>query len=395
MADMKTFLQKHVIIIFLGLTTVQSIFNNLVHPVTPAFIHQLGLHDYVFGLAYASMSLSMFIFSFYWADASNKMKMNKILLISLLGYALSQFIFMQSTNEISIVGARLLAGGFSGGFMVGQMNFLVDQSSPEQRGRVLTTYTILMIVASTMGYFIGGMLGDISITLPFILQVISLIAIGLIYYLFLAQVQGEVIVHSKKVSIKESFTHSLSSLDGLGKALMASIFFVALSNTAFDNSFNYYIRDVLLYPPSMNGSLKGIIGLFTLFSNLTLTFYIIRRTKVTRSIQIILAVMVLVFTLLFIQKQEILFLGLSLVLLGGFSMLQPIQQQLVSSLQKDSESTHHLMGFYNAIKSLAGIIASLLAGFIYEIHVFGPFLFSLLSILIASGFIFFINRRQI
>lgn len=69
--------------------------------------------------------------------------------------------------------------------MVGQMNFLVDQSSPEQRGKVLTTYTILMIVASTMGYFIGGMLGDISITLPFILQVISLIAIGLIYYLFL------------------------------------------------------------------------------------------------------------------------------------------------------------------------------------------------------------------
>lgn len=384
MAVMKTFLKKHTIVLFLGLITLQSITSNLVHPVTPAFLNQLNLNDYMFGVAYASMNTMMFIFSFYWADASNKMKMNKILLISCFGYAIAQIIFMFSSTELQIVLARLLAGIFAGGFMVGQMNFIVDHTSDQERGKILTQYSILMIVASTAGYFIGGLLGDIDVLLPFKIQIITLILIGLTYYYFVGLTQSnEIHQNPKKISPWVSMKQGWKILDVFGKLLFISILLVWISNTSFDSSFNYYIRDVLNFPPSYNGSLKAIIGVFTLISNLTLTFYLINNTRLSQTIQRLILVMVVLFTGLLIVKQLYLFIGLALLLLAAISMIQPIIQQAISLISKEKENVHHLMGFFNAMKSLGGIIGSLLAGFIYEINPNGPFLMAWIFMFLA------------
>ena len=62
--------------------------------------------------------------------------------------------------------------------------------------------------------------------------------------------------------------------------------------------------------------------------------------------------------------------------MAGFSIVQPIQQQAVSLISKHQESVHHLMGFFNAMKSLGGIIGSFSAGFIYELNPSGPFVFA-------------------
>lgn len=381
---MKLMLKKNLIPLFLVLITIQAIANNLVHPVTPAFINQLNLNDYMFGVAYASMNTMMFIFSFYWADASNKMGMDKILFISLWGYAFSQIIFMNSSTELMIIIARLLAGVFAGGFMVGQMNFIVDNTSDELRGKTLTQYSILMIVASTAGYFIGGLLGDINIMIPFIVQIILLIFLGIIYLLFLRVTQHNLVYPSKsKINPFTSMKKGWAVLGQYGKLLFISILLIWISNTTFDSSFNYYIRDVLGFPPSYNGYLKAVIGVFTLISNMTLTFYLIRNTRLSQTIQRITLLLVFMFSLLIVVKELFWFIGIALILLAGLSIIQPIIQQSVSLLSKEKETVHYLMGFFNAMKSLGGIIGSLLAGFIYEVNVIGPFVLALLFMLLA------------
>lgn len=380
----KTYLKQHTITIFIVLAAIQAVFNNLVHPVTPAFIQNLNLNDYMFGVAYASMNTALFIFSFYWADASNKMKMDKIFLISLLGYAMGQLFFMLSTTQLQIMLARLLAGGFSGGFIVGQMTFLVNQSTTQERGENLTKYTVSIIVASTFGYLVGGVIGDYSILLTFLCQVIGLVILAFTTSMFLRVTQNEVIIkETKNISPIHSFRHSLSILDNLGKLIFFSILCVWLANTAFDNSFNYYLRDVLKYPPSVNGILKAVIGVFTLISNLTLTFYIIKRTKVSRSMMwITLFASLLIFMILF-NRHNIAFIILSLFVLACFSILQPLQQQVVSLLSNDQASINHLMGLYSAMKALGGILGALTAGFVYEIHSRGPFLLAFVFIFMA------------
>lgn len=391
-----SFIKKNTVILFILLAGLQSIVNNMVHPVTPAFIHHLELSDYMFGVAYASMNMMMFISSFYWADASNKMKMSHIMVISLLGYAVAQLIFMLSTTEITIIIARLLAGTFSGGFMVGQMNFIVDQSPINVRGKNLANYSIVMIVASTIGYLIGGLVGDINVLYPFMVQIGSLIVLAIINYLFLTQTQHDVIITStKRINPIQSMKHSMSLLNNLGKLLFISIFFGWMANIVFDNSFNYYIRDVLGYPPSTNGILKAIIGGFTLISNLSLTYYLLNKTKITKSMMWITLFSSLVILIILFNSQEYLFLGLSLLVLGSFSIIQPLQQTSVSLLSKDQVSVNHLMGFFNAIKSLAAIIGSLGAGFIYGINPDGPFTAALILVILAFICLALYERKSV
>lgn len=60
--------KKSIVSIFLIINTFHAVINNMVHPVTPAFIHSLNIGSAVFGLAYAAMALTNFIFSFFWGN---------------------------------------------------------------------------------------------------------------------------------------------------------------------------------------------------------------------------------------------------------------------------------------------------------------------------------------
>ena len=49
--------------------TVLFVFNmaaNFAHPVTPTIIKELGLNDYMFGMALAAMMVCNFLFSPFW-----------------------------------------------------------------------------------------------------------------------------------------------------------------------------------------------------------------------------------------------------------------------------------------------------------------------------------------
>ena len=67
-----------------------SLVANLVHPVTPTFIQMLGLHDYMFGLAFGMMSLANFLFSPFWGKMSERFGPGKVISFSVFGYACMQ-----------------------------------------------------------------------------------------------------------------------------------------------------------------------------------------------------------------------------------------------------------------------------------------------------------------
>ena len=56
----------------------------------------------------------------------------------------------------------------------------------------------------------------------------------------------------------------------------------------YDNSFNYYIRDVFSFPPSYNGYIKASTGLVALAANFTLNLWILRRFSPRRALLFLL-----------------------------------------------------------------------------------------------------------
>ena len=85
-----------------------------------------------------------------------------------------------------------------------------------------------------------------------------------------------------------------------------------------------------------------------------------------------------------------------ILLYAGYSVSVPVLQNIVAA-QADPAQKNLVMGFYNATKSLGSIIGSLVAGFIYGIHVKLPFICVAvvygLSIIAALGYLLYCRRK--
>lgn len=366
----------------------------MVHPVTPAFIHSLNIGNSVFGLAYAAMAISNFVFSFFWGNWVNKYKINHVYVVSLVGYTVGQWFFMNSTTILQIVLARLFAGMFISGFQVGAMAYLINQSETSNRAKNLTLYSISNIVAATVGYLIGGQLGNYSITFTFLAQIVLLIPITVAFYLFTSQHPMSVSIYQSKDSMITLLKQSKGLFNPGLILLLVAIFLTSSGNVAFDQSFNYYVKDIFNFPPSYNGYLKVIIGLVTLLSNVFITFKLIQKGRLTLSMASLSAISAISALLAVVTQNMILFLVFALLYSSIVAILQPLDQHLVSSSQKDLNKSNQVMGIYNATKSLGMIVGALLSSLFYGINPKGPFLVSAILFIIATLLFMSVDRKR-
>ena len=155
-----------------------SLAANFAHPITPTFIKEMGLHDYMFGVAFSCMALTNFLFSPLWSKLSEKYGGAKVLSIGLLGYGVMQVFFGISKSEVQICIARLVAGFFLSGISVSQLIYCLKNSKDVSKDLAICA-TVNMVV-SPFGFLIGGFLGDWNILGTFYIQGISLFLIGLL-----------------------------------------------------------------------------------------------------------------------------------------------------------------------------------------------------------------------
>ena len=110
-------MRKASIWLFLTLMFFQTMASNMAHPVTPAFLQSLGMPNYMFGVAFAAMSLTNFLLCPFWGSVGDSIGRVKTIGITTFGYALGQVFFLFSSNIPMLIFARMFAGAFSGGHL--------------------------------------------------------------------------------------------------------------------------------------------------------------------------------------------------------------------------------------------------------------------------------------
>ena len=70
----------------------------------------------MFGVALAAMMTMNFCFSPFWGKLCGYIPTNRIMLICGIGYAIGQMIFGAAQSELMVVGGRMFAGIFTGGY---------------------------------------------------------------------------------------------------------------------------------------------------------------------------------------------------------------------------------------------------------------------------------------
>lgn len=386
-------------VLFFGTLILFHLAANFAHPVTPTIIHDLALPDYMFGLMLAVMQLSSFLFSPFWGKANGTISSRQTMFIGCLGYAVAQLGFALAKTQAMILLARILAGVFVGGIFVSFLTYVVNRARSEDQAKFLTYSATIQAVFGAFGYLVGGLLGELSIRGTFYLQSFCLCLAGVLFRLVcLPDGAGKPI--PMKHILKQ--TNPLQAfLDGRHFMTVSFVMLFALNilmnfaNTGFDQVFNYYLKDQLGLTSAYNGVIKAAVGFISFAFNMTLCLWIIRRTDTGKSMVVLAFLCALAALGTVLVPQIGLFIGLSVLVYAGYSVSLPVLQNMVA-VQADPAQKNLVMGFYNATKSLGSIVGSLMAGFLYALHVKLPFAVVAaaygLSILAAAGYL--LKRRR-
>jgi len=381
---------------------VMFVFNmaaNFVHPVTPTIIVNLNLNDYMFGLALAAMMAFNFLFSPFWGKIAGYISSKTAMLICGLGYALGQVFFGLAQTQTQFFLARMFAGIFCGGSYVVFITYTVNRSTDENRGRNLAINATATAVSSSFGYFIGGMVGEVNVYYSVWLQVATLVVTSILHFLFCKDDrQADLRQLSGKALVRECnpFSAIMQCRRFMNKTMAFLFLSFGLANLgyiAFEQCFNYYLRDQFGLSSGYNGVIKAALGVISLIANGTLCMWILRRKNTSPYMVGVMSVCAVAMVGVIAFNTMVPFIAVNVVFFAFYFISLPLAQDKVASLGRGAES-NLVMGSFNAVKSFGSIFGSALAGFIYEIHAKLPFVFGLVAFAAGALMMLLFSRSE-
>ncbi len=368
--------------IFFIILALQNLAFNFAHPVTPTLIVNLKLNPSIFGIAFSSMALTSFLSSQFWGALSFHKNESTLFMIGCFGYAFSQYLFLLSTLEVHIIIARLLGGFFIACINVSSLNYLVRISDHDKKGINLNLFATITLTCTSFGFLLGGFIGNSNISYAFISQIVLLIICGISFY-FLTIKKDVTKFELKEFAYKSNPFSFLTSTKDFTKSLYFTMFLAlstTLAATSYDQSFNYYMKDIFNFNPSSNGIVKACIGIITLVSISTIGMFLDKNNINKKSLYFIFLSCTVSLLVLINVSNAIPFIIINLVFAGVNALHMPIIQNLVTS----EKSSFNTLGLYNSMKSLGWILGGLAAGILYAKNPLFPFILSLFLFIICS-----------
>jgi len=363
------------------------------HPVTPTMFIEKGFADYVFGLSFAAMSFCYFFGSLIWGTVGDNYGHIKVMAFTGPVYGVTQLIFGMTDTVFMTIAARLAGGFFSSGIYVCSLAYLVNITDQDNRGRYISYYVAITSVLAAFGYFIGGIVGNFSINAVFILQASLIFLYGILTYLLIEEVKSDdKFTAGMSINPFKSYSNFVGEMPEILITFLAAVFLTSFASTAYDNAFNYYLRDALNLPSSYNGIIKAIIGIVTLTVNFTVNIYIEKHLNLRMSMIVVLLLCgISSLAVTFIPYLYPFFIA-NIIFFMFNAIYLPIQQDIITRGQ-DSKTSGIISGIFNSVRAGGMIFGSLFSGFIYELGSTLPFL-STAVVFFISAVISIINLKQ-
>lgn len=141
----------------------------LIIPILPEVIVQQGLSDLHVGGLLTIYALASFFTAPLWGSYSDRTGRKKLILIGLLGFSLSFFLFALFMHNLPLLYlSRIIGGIFSGALYTAVTGFVADLTDEENRNKYMGLMGMSIGLGFIFGPAIGGVLGDQSLRLPFI-----------------------------------------------------------------------------------------------------------------------------------------------------------------------------------------------------------------------------------
>lgn len=375
--------------LFFGVMFVFNMAANFAHPVTPTIIQTLHLSDYMFGLAMAAMMTANFLFSPFWGKLNDYISSRRTMLVCGIGYAVGQVFFGLARTELQFVLARMFAGVFIGGAYVSFLTYVVNCSDVRVRGRNMAISATVQSVSASFGYFVGGMIGEFNVFLSVWAQAATLAVTAVIFFCIMTDDSTEDIrrlngsVLAKECNPFAAFWNCRRFMTKLMAVLFLMYGLSNLGYIAFEQCFNYYIRDQFGFTSGYNGVIKAVLGVISLVANSTICMRILRKNRISRSMVTVMTICSLSMVGVILLESILPFVLVNVLFFAFYFISLPLSQNMVAELGRGKES-NLVMGAFSSVKSFGSIFGALFAGFIYTVNAKLPFIFGFVAFALAT-----------
>lgn len=344
----------NIFLMFLGIS--------IVIPVLPTILYDLDLNGSDLGLLVAVFALFQMIASPFGGRFADKFGKKIIIIIGLLLFSISEFIFAVG-NTFSILLLSRVLGGISAAFVMPGVNGMIgDLSTAENRARNFSYMSAVINTGFIIGPGVGGFLAEISHRMPFYFAgVLGIIA--LLFSIILLKEEKEV-EDVDKPKVKEPFPYKLFVVP----VVVMLILSYGLSST--ETMFSLYTAEKVGFEPKdisiaiTGGAIVGLIFQLFLFERIVGRIGEIRLTLFS----LIYSVIVL-FAFIFASSYLSVML-VSFIIFIGFDLIRPSMTNYFSKLAGKNQGTAG--GLNSAATSVGNLVGPLVAGVVFDIDINFP-----------------------
>lgn len=163
----KTGLSKHLVLLFISMFLVGMGFS-IIMPVLPYYAESMGANAFQLGMLMTVYAICQFIFAPIWGAYSDRMGRKPVLLIGILGFAVTFILFGYATQLWMLYLIRIAGGILSCATMPTAMAYVGDSTSLERRGAAMGMIGAAMGMGMIFGPAMGGLLSSIPLSFPFV-----------------------------------------------------------------------------------------------------------------------------------------------------------------------------------------------------------------------------------
>lgn len=335
----------------------------IIIPVIPKYISHLISSDLSHASIYSgwlmfSFSVMQFIFSPVIGSLSDRFGRRPVLLTSLFGFGLNYLIIAFAPSITWLFVGRIMAG-ITGASFTTATAYIADISTPDKRaqnfGMVGAAYGLGFII----GPVLGGVLGQYSLQLPF------LVAAGLTFVncMFGYFVLPESLPTEQRRRFDIKRANPVGSLLMLKKypvisGMIGSIICVMIASFATQSTWTYFTMEAFHWNESLVGYSLGLVGLLTAIVQGGLVRVLNPRLGQVKSIYTGLIFYGLGFLLIaFASQGWMLFLIMLPFSIGGIA--DPAAQSIISN-EVPANEQGELQGALTSLRSITSIIGPVL-----------------------------------
>jgi len=353
---------KKSVLIILSYYFIQGMIHNFGHPVTPSYVNQLGIPQFMFGFFFSAMSLGLLVGAPIWGILGDERSKKPFIVLGLLTYSVGQVMFVSTENLVLMTFFRFLSGFGVSAAVTLILSHLIGMVDVKERTKYLSLSAALLALGTTVGYQIGGIMGDYFIKEVFYVQGIT----NALYALFILFTLKENKVQA--VSQKKNFIQNFKEATKLSPSLLMFLIGLSLATIAATNLTKYldvYIID-LGYSTRQLGTFVMVTGFVGLFTNFVIVPWIAKYRKDLKIMQWIQIVSAIIVFIVFRSSAIMRMLySLFLVYIVLKSMFQPLEQNYIS-LNASEDKYGTIMGVRQSFFSTGMVLGPLIAGFIYD-----------------------------